>query len=307
MIDITVVNISAVNLNLFVAFDALFAEKNVTRAAKRIGVTQSALSNSLQRLRVLFGDPLFLRGPRGVTPTPRALELAVPIQRGLASLGAALAPPVFDPKTAERTFVIATSDYVQYVLLPPLLRALSEKAPGVRIEVRPWGLHEVPAWLAQGEADLMVGYYSDVPAMHVAEDLFTEEYACIARKNHPSMGGDRPSLQTWAKTPHVIVSERPGSVASVDRALAKKKMARTIGIRVTHFLLVPEIVAKTNFVAALSSRVAKPFVRVLPLRTFTPPIKLSPSTIGQVWHQRMAADPGHRFLRELVADISSRV
>lgn len=300
-------NITSVNLNLFVAFDALFSEQNVTRAARRLGVTQSALSNSLQRLRVLFDDPLFLRGSRGITPTPRAMELAPPIQRGLASLGAALAPSVFDASKASRTFVIATSDYVQYVVLPPLLRRLSTEAPHVHLDVRPWGLHEVSPLLASGEADLMIGYFSRLPPMHADVKLFTETYTCIARKRHPKITTSRPSLEAWTSTPHVVVSERPGSTASVDRVLATKNRKRIIGARVTHFLLVPEIVAQTDFVAALSSRVAAPFAKALDLKTFTPPLPLPKSEVGMVWHDRLMADAGHRWLRDVVIDVCKRV
>jgi DNA-binding transcriptional LysR family regulator len=166
-------NITTVNLNLFVVFDALVAERNVTRAAKRLGVTQSAVSNALRQLRSLFDDPLFLRRSAGVEPTPRALALVEPVRRGLDALGDALAPPRFDAKTADRRFVIATSDYVELVLLPPLLARLSAEAPGVRLEIVPWGLHEVPALLARGEADLMIGYYGRVPPAHRDVNLFT--------------------------------------------------------------------------------------------------------------------------------------
>jgi DNA-binding transcriptional LysR family regulator len=133
-----------VNLNLLVAFQALLDEHSVTRAAKRMGVTQPAMSNTLAQLRQLFDDPLFRRTPRGLEPTARALELAEPVRRGLALLGVALSAPAFDPRTAERRFVIAASDYVELVLLPPLTRALERVAPNVGVEVRPWGLHEVP-------------------------------------------------------------------------------------------------------------------------------------------------------------------
>lgn len=175
-----------INLNLFVAFDALLAERNVTRAAQRLGVTQSALSNSLR---------------------PR---------------------------------------------------------------------------------------------------LFRERYVCIARRGHPTIK-KRPSLRTWAETPHVIVSQKPGSAGSVDRVLAQKNLRRTIGVRVSHFLLVPEIVARTDFVAALSSRVVEAFARSLPLRTFLSPLPLPESHVGQIWHERLDSDPGHTWFRSLIAEVSRHV
>jgi DNA-binding transcriptional LysR family regulator len=153
------VNLSSVNLNLLAALDALLSEGSVTRAARRLGVTQSAMSNSLHRLRDLFGDPLFQRAGRGVVPTARALAIKQRLHDGLALLGSTLATEGFDPSRSERTFVLAMSDYVEFVLVPPLLRRLAAEAPGVRVAVVPWGLHEVPAALAAGEVDLVLGYY----------------------------------------------------------------------------------------------------------------------------------------------------
>lgn len=196
-------NIGAVNLNLFVTFDALLAERNVTRAARRLGLTQSAVSNALRQLRVLFEDPLFLRRASGVEPTPRALALAEPVRRGLESLGAALAPPVFDARTAERSFVLAASDYVELVLLPPLLRRLAREAPGVRLEVVPWGLHEVPPSLARGEADLMMGYYGRVPSGHREAPLFGEVYVGLARRGHAALSGTRGAPRVKIGRAHV--------------------------------------------------------------------------------------------------------
>jgi len=163
-------DIRAVNLNLLAAFDALLEERNVTRAAGKMGVTQSAMSSSLAQLRVLFDDPLFRRTPRGIEPTPRALELGDPIRRGLGLFDRALTPRSFDPASESRVFVLATSDYVEFVLLPPLLKRLAREAPGVRLEVRPWGLHHVPKTLHSGEVDLMIGFYDEVPAHHAASN-----------------------------------------------------------------------------------------------------------------------------------------
>src|SRR4051812_40055494 len=178
-------NIGAVNLNLLVAFDALFEELSVTRAARRAGVTQPAMSNTLSQLRALFGDALFVRHRTGLTPTARAKELAEPIRKGLGLLQGALTGRGFDPATSQRRFVIATSDYVELVLLPALLRRLRKHAPHVRLQLRPWGLHEAPPELARGEVDLMLGFYDKLPAHHYEQPLFDDEYVCVVRRHHP--------------------------------------------------------------------------------------------------------------------------
>jgi DNA-binding transcriptional LysR family regulator len=299
-------NLSGVNLNLLVAFEALFRERNVTRAAARTGVTQPAMSNSLAQLRALFEDPLFLRTRYGLEPTPRALALAPRVAEGLACFETALAAPSFDPKTDERKFVIATSDYVELVLVPPLLRALERSAPRVRIEVRPWGLHEVPASLAGGEADLMIGFYDELPPRHRDTLLFEEEYVCIVRKRHPLVK-KRLTLEQYLALGHVLVSQQSDSPGSVDRALAKQNKRRRVALRVSHFLMVPVLIAQTDLIAAISRRAAAPFAGALGLRLLPPPLPLPRSRIRQVWHEQKHADPGHRFLRELVAEVTRSI
>jgi DNA-binding transcriptional LysR family regulator len=303
---ITMANIASVNLNLLVAFDALVQERSVTRAAARIGVTQSAVSNALAQLRGIFDDPLFLRGSRGVTPTPRALELSGAVRQGLALLEGALAPAAFDPASSTRGFVLAASDHVELVLLPPLLQRLASDAPGVRVEVRPWGLHEVPDALARGEIDLMIGFYGKVPPQHDHAILFEEDYVCIARRGHPRVG-KRLTLERWIEAPHVLVSERHGSPGSVDRALAARGLERRVGARVSHFLLVPALVARTDLVAAVGRRVAEAFAPAYPIRIFPPPLPLPRGRVGQVWHQRVESDPGHRWLRGVIAEVAKTV
>jgi DNA-binding transcriptional LysR family regulator len=295
-------NINAVNLNVLVALDALLEERSVTRAARRLGVTQPAMSNTLANLRTLLDDPLFRRTSHGLEPTPRALSLAEPVRQGLRLFESALSAPSFDPSSAERTFVVAASDYVEFVLMPPLMRRLSEVAPRVKVEIRPWGLHEVPAALARAEADLMVGFYDAVPSHHRHEILFEEEYVCIVRAGHPTVR-KKLTLEAYLDLEHVLVSQRGDSPGSVDRALAARGKRRRIAARVSHFLMVPMLVARTDLVAALSRRVVVPLARPLGLRVLAPPLPLPRGRIGQVWHEQMENDPGQRWFRSLVKNV----
>jgi len=299
-------NITAANLNLFVAFDALFACNSVSQAAKRVGITQSAMSNSLRNLRGLFDDPLFLRSSHGIAPTPRARELAAPVREALRLLEQTLAPRTFDPAVSTRTFVLIASDYVEFVLLPRLLAHLGKRAPGVRLEMRPWGLHRVPEELARGDAELMIGFYDKVPAQHREQLLFEERYVCIVRKGHPIVR-DRLTLRTYASLSHVMVSQQAGATSGIDRELARRGYARDVSLRVSHFLNVPPLVATTDLAAALSRRVAEPFAKLLPLRIFDPPLRLRASRIGMIWHDSLHDDPAHRWLREAVAEVCAQV
>lgn len=296
-------NINAVNLNWLVAFVALFEEQSVTAAARRVGVTQPAMSNTLAHLRQLFGDALFLRHRTGLTPTARARELAEPIRHGLRLLEGALAEPRFDPATSDRRFVVAASDYVELVLLPALLRRLAKLAPRVRLALVPWGLHEAPPGLARGEVDLMLGFYDQLPPQHHEQLLFEDEYVCVVRRNHPSVKR-RLTLTQYLKLKHVLVSARTDSAGSVDRALSALGKQRVIGARVSHFLSVPVLVAQTDFVAALDRRVAEVFAKPLGLTLLTPPIALPRGSIGQVWHAQQHSEPGQRWLRGVIADVA---
>lgn len=299
-------NITAANLNLFVAFDALITASSVSRAARQVGVTQSAMSNSLRHLRGMFEDPLFLRTAHGIVPTPRARELAGPVREALRLLERTLGPRRFDPAASTRTFVLITSDYVEFVLLPRLLARITRQAPGVRIQMLPWGLHQVPDELARGSADLMIGFYDQVPGHHRAQVLFEERYACIVRKGHPQVR-DRLTLRTYVALQHIMVSQSAGASSGVDRALAALGRSRVVGLRVSHFLNVPPLVAGTDLIAALSRRVAEPFARMLPLRLFEPPLKLEVSRVGMVWHDAVHDDPAHRWLRDVVAEVCAEL
>jgi DNA-binding transcriptional LysR family regulator len=299
-------NISGVNLNLLVAFDALFEELSVTAAARRAGVTQPAMSNTLAQLRTLFDDALFVRHRTGLSPTARAKQLAEPIRRGLGLLQGALSGPSFEPLTSERRFVIAASDYVELVLLPSLLRRLAKLAPRVRLTLRPWGLHEAPPELGRGEVDLMLGFYDKLLPHHHEQALFEDEYVCVVRRRHPTVK-NKLTLARYLELSHVLVSARADGPGSVDRALAALGKKRTIAARVSHFLTVPVLVSQTDFVAALDRRVAEVFAGPLGLRLFPPPLKLPKGTIGQVWHQQQHTDPAQRWLRGVIADVAAEL
>lgn len=299
-------NINAINLNLLVAFDALFEELSVTRAARRAGVTQPAMSNTLAQLRELFDDALFVRHRTGLNPTARAKELAEPIRKGLSLLQAALAGSSFEPATSERRFVIAASDYVELVLLPALLRRLAKAAPRVRLALRPWGLHEAPPELARGEVDLMLGFYGKLPPHHYEQTLFDDEYVCVVRRRHPTVKS-KLTLAQYLQLSHVLVSAKADGLGSVDRALSALGKQRTIGARVSHFLTVPVLVSQTDFVAALDRRVAEVFAGPLGLKLFRPPLALPKGSIGQVWHEQQHADPGQRWLRSVIAEVAAEL
>jgi DNA-binding transcriptional LysR family regulator len=297
------VNISTINLNLLPVLDALLAERSVSRAGTRLGLSQPAVSNALGQLRALLGDPLLVRKGAGMAPTERALALAGPLRAAMLALEQGLEPPTaFDPATAERDFTIATNDFVAFAMLPRLLGRLQREAPRVRLQVRAWQEHVIPPDLGRGDADLALGFNRGLPPGHQASPLFEDRFVFVARKGHPLVRG-KISLATYTKLAHVLVSHEPNARGVVDDVLAARGLSRNVALRVSHFLLVPPIVAATDYVAALSEIVARPMARDLPLQLLEMPIAVQGAVVQMVWHERTAASPAHAWLRGVVEEV----
>jgi DNA-binding transcriptional LysR family regulator len=307
MTYIHVMNIAALNLNLLPVLDALLAERSVSRAGARLGLSQPAVSNALAQLREILKDPLLVRKGTGMAPTERALALAGPLRAALLALEQGLEPPTaFDPATAERGFSIMTNDFVAFAMLPRLLPRLQREAPGVRLQVRAWQEHGVPPELARGDVDLVLGFNRGMPPGHHATRLFDDRFVFVARKGHPLVRG-AITLATYTKLAHIVVSQAPNARGVIDDALARRGLSRNVVLRVSHFLLVPPIVATTDYVAALSEVVARPVADALGLQILKMPIEGGGATVELVWHERTSASPAHAWLRALVEDVGHDV
>jgi len=298
------VNIAGLNMNLLPVLDALLSERSVTRAGARLGLSQPAVSNALAQLRALLGDPLLVRGARGMVPTERALALASPLRAALEQLEQGLGTHApFDPRTSDRRFTIITNDFVAFAVLPKLLARLEREAPGVRLQVRAWQEHYVPGDLERGEADLMLGLYRTLPPGHRETPLFEDRFVCVVRRGHARVRG-KLSLATYVKLPHVLVSHQPDGRGVVDDALARLGLTRTVALRVSHFLLVPAIIAATDYVAALSEFVARPFAKTWPLQLLPPPLQLPVGKVSLVWHESTHASPAQAWLRDRIVEVA---
>src|SRR5262245_41258297 len=257
------------DLNLLVALDALLSEASVTRAARRLGLTQSAMSHTLRRLRDLLGDPLLVRTPEGMSPTPRARQLGAPLRQALQDIKQAIARPRFDPGSARITFTLCIPDLVQISLLPSLIRRLSQEAPGVDLVVRPLG-KSASRRLRAGEFDLVISPLRESKTGFYQQRLFSERFVCLARADHPEVG-EALSLERFIRLPHLLVSPLGASAAGlVDRALEEKNLARRVVLRIPSFLAAPLIVAHSDLVLTLPERVARTFSSALPLRILSP-------------------------------------
>ncbi|MFO0744100.1 MAG: LysR family transcriptional regulator [Myxococcota bacterium] len=311
-------NLAALDMNLLVVLDALLRERHVTRAAAVLGVSQSACSHALARLRTLLGDPLLVRDRQALVLTPRADALAGPLAAALAALRGALAPPeAFAPRTAKKRFTIATADYGQLVVLPPLLARLGAEAPGIDLVVRDFGGKPVAESLASGECDLAMGPPDGVrtggkppprPTAAGIRDrrIFRDRFVCVARRGHPRIG-ERLDLETYIALPHAFVAPRGTPGGAVDDALAERGMQRRVALMVQHFLVAPWAVASSDLIVTIAERLAKAFAERLPLAIYEPPLALPRFAIHVMWHERTQRDPAHKWLRDLVVEVTREI
>ncbi len=299
--------LAGVDLNLVLALDALLAERHVTRAAARLGITQSAASHALARLRDLFDDPLLVRGPRGtMMPTPRASALAPAIHRILVDLSAVVrGDAAFDPATARRTFHLGTSDYVELVLMPRLLERIQRTAPNVDLFLHTLTDHGDEA-LGSGAVDVVIGPPRSTarPAGSYEKHLFKESFTCIVRENHP-LAASRLTLPRYCAAAHLLVAPRGTLGSYVDDALAAVGRTRRIALAVPHFLVVPYLIASSDLIATLATRVAETFADMLGLVTMPPPLALPKFDMALAWHERNHDDAPHRWLREQILAVAS--
>ena len=298
-------NLSQIDLNLLGTLHALLEERSVTRAAKKLGLSQPAVSNALARLRELFADPLLVRSRARMTPTPRALELWPLLRTALAAIDQVVSRPVpFLPQTATQRFTCAATDYVEMVLLPAVTRRVCAAAPKVTLDVRPIGETSPLVDLSAGTVDVALGVFIDVPAGYHRQPLFEERFRCIVRRGHPILRERTLSLARYAALSHLLVAPRRTGPAAVDNALAQHGLSRHIALYVSHFLVAPLVIAETDLIVTLPERVALLFADRLDLALVKPPVPLSTFPLSQLWHERTHDSAPHRWLREQIAAAS---
>jgi len=293
-----------VDLNLLVALDALLTEPNVTRAARRLGLSQPALSAQLARLRDLFGDPLFLPAQRGLTPTARAMELQAPVRQALDQMHEVLARGRgFDPATADLTVALACSDYVQVAVIAPLVLDLRVSAPKLRLAIHQLDGSLLGPQMVSGVVDLAVMTPATAPPALRTRRLFHERYVTIARRRHPTVKG-RLTLDDFVALEHVVVSPRGGGFGGpVDTALGKLGRKRSIAVSTASFLFVPELVARSDLIATVPERLVRG--RADGVQVLEPPLAVDGFTIGLVWHERTDQHPAHRWIRQRLRALSA--
>jgi DNA-binding transcriptional LysR family regulator len=285
------------------AFEVLLRERNLTRAAGVLGVSQPALSKKLANLRRYFGDPLFIRVGHRMQPTAKAIELESSIRSLLddvTMLRTRHRP--FDPQSMTRTFCFSVVDAGMLRLLPPLLRALEERAPGVALRIVPLDVERLEASLESGHLDFAMGSFPSLSKRIRRQALWSVTYVSVVRADHPRLGA-RPSLKAFASERHVLVSAVGTGHAHrlAERALEAAIDPSKIVCRVPTFVTAAFVASRTDAVVTVPATMAAQLEAPLNLRTFVPPLKMPRIDVSQYWHERFHRDPGSVWIRGLFA------
>lgn len=284
------------DLNLLVVLQALLIERSVSKTAERLNLSQPATSAALNRLRTALDDPILVREGLRMVPTPRAEELVEPIQAILAEIEQTIAKPTsFDPSTAQRTFRIATNDYGSFVLIPHFMKRLHAIAPLVDIEILEIG-HPPETFLQEAKIDLVLADAWTLRECQCTETLFPETFTCLVRENHPRIQSEL-TLEHYLQENHALLSSRGRVTGNVDLALTPHRLERHVQITLPHILAIPAVVASTELVVTLATRVATRLAWDYALKTFPPPVFLDSFNIAIAWQKRMTADPALQWLR----------
>lgn len=290
------------DLNLLVVFQALLRGRRVSRVATELGLSQPAVSNALRRLRLLLGDELFLRTASGMEPTPYAQQLAAPVSQALDALREALnVRASFDPASSTRCFTLAMTDVGETYFLPVLMDALAQTAPGVTLRCVPVADATLREDMAAGRVDLALGLLPQLQAGFFQQTLFRQRYVALLRAGHPLAARPQMTAAAYRQAAHVRVVAAGTGHGRVDEALQRLGVERRVQLTVPHYVALGHVLASTDLVATVPERFAEHAAGPFGLVARPLTLKLPGSTIAQLWHGQLHRDPGHQWLRGLVA------
>jgi DNA-binding transcriptional LysR family regulator len=320
------VQIRRVDLNLFRVFDAVMQQGSVSRAAKALSVTPSAISHSLNRLRDAIDDELFVPGVSGMQPTRRAIELATDIRKGLQRFDAAMMAKPFVPARGIRTFRIAASDYVSILVLPRLIKQLAETAPNIDLRVFPLSRLDAVSQLEGDRLDLLIGWFGKLPNTLSRSSLYKEQEAMVARSGHP-LTKTTITKQRLFQFPHVVVEMTGTEQHEGDGFLDDQGVSRRVWIErallefrdknvsitgraavcVPYFSAVAPMLLSTDMVATLPRRLALWLAQRDPIVLLKLPYKPLTVEVEMVWQERVSGDPGFRWIREALSSATTEL
>jgi DNA-binding transcriptional LysR family regulator len=290
-------NLKETDLNLFIAFDVIYTEKNLTKAGQVLGITQPAVSNALSRLRELFDDELFIRTSKGMIPTPVANQIINDVRSALSLIQNTISETEkFDPSTADMTFKISIGDSSEYRLLPLLIKELAEVAPTIKVETYLTPRKDAPRELASGTIDFSIDppVHSDPHLKH--EKIYEEDYVMIVRKDHPILEKKEITIQDYLDLSHIHISNRKTGLGHVDMTLYRLGLSRDISLRAQHFLVAPYIVEQSD----LAITTTKGFAVDRNLAWRELPFEIDPLVLHLYWHEAKDSDTSSKWMKELM-------
>jgi DNA-binding transcriptional LysR family regulator len=298
------INLAAIDLNLLVAFEALLEQRSVTKAAEQLQVGQPAMSASLNRLRTLFEDELFVRLGREMQPTLKAQAIAPGILAALQQIRQTFtASQAFEPASSDRAFTIGSSDYTSFVLVPPLLEFSRQAAPSLNFHLIGFEKDSVGDLLEQGAIEVALGVFPNSPRQTAWEPIFTERFVGIARQGHPGLKHGAMDLETFVRLSHALTTLRRDSVGEIDKALNEQNLERRIALTTPHMLVLPFAIASSDLVAAVPYRVALRMASICNLSVFELPVKTKPWTVSMIWSKLSDQDEAVRWLRDAIKTV----
>ena len=293
-------NIKNFDLNLLVVFKTLYEERNVTKASKKIGITQPAMSNALNRLRYLVKDELFIRGPKGMRPTPRANELASPIQTALNDLELSLSSINFDPKTTKKLYKISISDDVAPLILPNLINFLEKESPNSSLRIRAEQGSEAIKLLDSNDIDFAIGRFEMVSTRFESVDLYTEKYVCMMNSDHPLAEDEKLSIEQYLSSKHLRVAPAGTPVAPIDRSLSQLNLEREIFARIDLVTMAPLILKNSDLILTLPSKTAQRMAKNYNFSIAELPIGLEQRQTKLLWHRELTNHPAYDWIKNQI-------
>lgn len=300
-------NLRKIDLNLLTVFDAVMTERNITRAAKKIGMSQPAMSIAISRFRHIADDKLFERTGRGVKPTPRALELSGPVSRALAVISSALEHGTeFDLETSTRSFNLGFRDYGELVILPRLASMISKFGSNIRLNTLPTVGMDMQKEMHFENIDLFLWLVPLENSEIRSKQIGTMEHVCIVRQNHPNIS-DHISIEQYADLEHVVF-ELPGAYGPslIDRELWRHNLKRKRACQVYSFFHMPRIISATNMIATMPRPMAEAYASTHNIKIVPAPIPAE-IAIFLMWNKGLENDSGHQWLRNTVIDIQANL
>ncbi|MEQ9500633.1 MAG: LysR family transcriptional regulator [Deltaproteobacteria bacterium] len=291
------------DLAALTTLDALLQEGSVTKAALRLGLSAPAVSHALSRLRERFEDPLLVRAGRSMVLTPRAEQLRPLVRDAILVADRVFeAPAEFEPSRLERRFVMSATDYVLTVLGTDFDERLTEAAPQLDLVVIPNAVDDADR-LRDGDTDLAVGIYGELPPELRTRPLITDRLVCVVREGHPAVRR-KLTLKRFVALEHIQIAPRGRPGGYVDELLVERGMSRRVARAVPYFSAALQMVAGSDRILTVSERIARLAAPTLGLTVVEPPLALEPFALSMVWHPRFDADPAHRWIREQLLEVS---